>query len=103
MYAYTGYDFKLPVANAYDLTLSVLGAPKDGGGPALLSFWNCRDETLDAASVASTASGWSSTRTTAGGHVENGHVWAYVHALGDNGGNFDAAKVQLTYRYGILK
>ena len=102
-YAYAAYGFRVPTANAYKLTFSVLGAPREGGGPAYLSLWNFATGTDDAARWASDSYGWSSTTTTSAAHVEGRQVWGYVTAVGSNYGWFDAAKVRLTYQYGLLK
>ena len=102
-YAWTGYRFRVPTADVYKLTFRVLGAPTDGGGPAYLSMWNYRSDTDDAVTWASNGYAWSSTTTDSNAHVQNGNVWGYLTAVGWNQGTFAAAKVQLTYRYGMLK
>jgi hypothetical protein len=48
---------------------------------------------------------WYSTQIAGGnGYVSStNHVRGYLHAQGNNYGAFDVAKVQLTYRYALLR
>ena len=102
-YAYALYGFHVPAAAAYKLKFSVLGAPQDGGGPAYLSMWNYRTETDDAGRWTSESYGWSSSATGSRANVQDGQVYTYLTAYGSNYGQYEAAKVKLTFRYGILK
>ena len=100
-WAYVGYRFRIPEADAYEMTFRVLGAAKDDAYPAYLSIWNYSAEVDDVAKWANSSYGWSTTHTDSSAHVQDGTVWAYLTAV--SGTNYDAATVKLTYRYGNLK
>jgi hypothetical protein len=104
-YAWVGYNFTLPSATAYGtLTFKVLGTPWSGRGVPYLSFWNFANGEEDGNRWVGRSYAWYGTSVSSSGHMTASHgVRAYVTVVGTNEGWYDLAKVQLTYRYGVLR
>ncbi len=107
-YAWVRYDFALPKAIRYDtLRLSVLGRVNPQGvtdGPATLSFWNWSRGIEDRARRTGRKYAWYSTTASGASHVSSSRrVRVWVTAYGLDGGNWDVARVRLTYRYAVLR
>jgi hypothetical protein len=107
-FAYVRYNFKLPSATVYKtLKLSVLGAlhtPTVYVGPATMSFANFASGGEDGLRSTGLAYGWYSSSVKASGHVSSARgVRVFVTAYGYDYGNWDVAKVKLTYTYGVLQ
>lgn len=105
-----GYTFKLVAAPAYGkLTFKVLGR-SPSGDKAKIAIWNPSIDgaqylyAYDAVANAGPGYGWWSTSASANSH-RYGRVVNTLVAVFHNGApvSFDIAKVQIVYRYAILK
>jgi len=106
--AYVTYDFSIPSAVKYGkLTLSVLGAANARAivdGPATLSIKNWSTGEEKAIHNTGLSYRWYSTSATGSAYVSSHHVVrTWVTAYGSEYGNWDVAKVKLTYRYALLR
>ncbi len=107
-YAYARYMFTLPRAVRYkSLTFSVQGRehwPTVYIGPATISLYNFAKASEDGVRNTGITYGWYSTSVAASGHVSSTRgVRAYVRAYGFNYGDWDIARVRLTYVYAVLE
>jgi hypothetical protein len=101
-----GWSFTVPKATAYGhFTFRVLGRSPSGNGAATIYFNRYRPSDYGPYVTAGRSYDWYSTTVAGGnGYVSSTyHVRGYLHAYGDNYGAFDVAKVQLTYRYALLR
>jgi hypothetical protein len=99
------YDFTLLAATKYGtLTFKALGTPRAGRGVPYVSVWNYGSGRDDGVRWAGRSFAWYSTSVSSSGHVSGSRiVRGFVTAVGDNLGWYDLAKVQLTYRYALLR
>ncbi len=104
-WAWVGYNFVLPSAAKYGtLTFKVLGTPWSGYGVPYISFWNFANGEEDGERWVSRSYAWYGTSVSGTGHVTSSRgVRAYVTIEGSNRGWYDVAKVQLAYRYALLR
>ena len=103
-WAWVGYSFAVPAAAVYGtLKFKVLGSPQAGRGVPYLSFWNFGSGYEDGERWVGRSYAWYSTSVSGPAHVRSRRVRAYVTVVGSNMGYYDVARVQLTFRYALLK
>jgi len=106
--AYVRYDFVIPRAIRYStIRFSALGEVNPQGitsGPATLSIFDWSDRVERGRRRTGKRYAWYSTSVSGSAFVSSsGRVRAWVTAYGLDGGNWDVAKVRLTYRYAVLR
>jgi hypothetical protein len=107
-YAFARYQFTVPKAAKYgSFRFFALGAVDPQGvtsGPATLSLMNWSTHQEDGLRRTGWSYAWYSTKVAGAGHVNSkGVVRTWVTAYGWDEGNWDVAKVKLTYRYAVLR
>ena len=103
--AIVGWAFYLEPATKYgSLTFKVLGRSAPGRGTVKLFFNRYVPSDWGPITTAGRSYGWYSNKVSPAGYYSSTRrVVGQMYAQGDNLGAFDVAKVQLIYRYAILK
>jgi hypothetical protein len=103
--AQVGYSFTLVSATKYsNLSFKVLGKSAPGRGTALVFFNRYNPSDYGPYKTAGRAYGWYTTTVSPTGYYSSTrHVRGYILAQGSNLGAFDVSKVELVYKYALLK
>ena len=104
--AYVGYAFFLVPATRYgNFSFKVLGRSPSGRGTAQSFFNRYVPSDWDGYKTIGRSYGWYTSTVASTGHwnTTSRRVTGYVYASGWNLGAFDVSRVQLLYKYAILK
>lgn len=103
--AQVGYSFTLVSATKYgNLSFKVLGKSAPGRGTVLIFFNRYNPSDYGPYKTVGRAYGWYTTTVSPTGYYSSTHhVRGYVLAQGMNLGAFDVSKVELVYKYALLR